>query len=255
MHASSMTSESRWLAALTLSLASLAANAQDITVSAAASLSNAFKDIAAQFEAANPDVSVRLNIAASGVLLQQIEQGAPVDIFASADQTTMDRAAKQSLIDTASRKDFVSNSLVLVQPTDRAYTVGTLDDLKGDKVRRIAIGKPGTVPAGRYTEQALTAANLWVTLQPRIIYADNVRQVLDYVARGEVDAGFVYKTDAQLKSRDVDILLTPGNHDPLTYPIAIVSQSKAKAMAQKFIDYLATAPARDILDGYGFGAP
>ncbi len=254
-HTKPMVARAKWLAALALGFASLAVSAQDLTVSAAASLSNAFKDVAAKFEAAHPGVSIKLNTAASGVLLQQINQGAPVDVFASADQATMDRAAQQSLIDTASRRNFVSNSLVLVQPKDHAYTVKTLDDLKSDKVRRIAVGKPETVPAGRYTEQSLTAAKLWDVLQPRIVYAENVRQVLDYTSRGEVDVGFVYRTDAILKKQDVVIQLTAGNHAPLTYPIAVVSQSKEKALAQKFLDYLATPPAREILDGYGFGAP
>ncbi len=244
----------RLIATLALTALPLFAHAAEVTVSAAASLTNAFKDLAQQFEAANPGTTVRLNFAASGTLLQQISQGAPVDVFASADQATMDRAASQNLIDTATRRDFVTNSVVLVTPTQQ-QDIKRLEDLSDAKVQRIAVGKTATVPVGRYTQEALTHAKLWDSLQPKFVQADSVRQVLDYVARGEVDAGFVYRTDAAVMADKVRIALTAGGHTPVAYPVAIVRDAPQPELAKKFQAHLDTPAAREVLDRYGFGRP
>jgi molybdate transport system substrate-binding protein len=233
----------------------LLASAQQITVSTAASLTDAFKELGPKFEATQPGATVRFNFAASGVLLQQISQGAPVDVFVSADQDTMDRGAAQKLIDTDTRKDFVSNSLVLIEPGKDGVGIKSLQDLGGTKVRKIAIGKVATVPAGRYTKQVLDSANLWTTLEPKFVQADNVRQVLDYVGRGEAEAGFVYRTDAAILGDKVKIVLTTTGHTPVSYPIAIVSDSKQKALAKNFIAFLFTDAAQQVLAKYGFGKP
>jgi len=233
----------------------LGAAAQQITVSAAASLTDAFKEIGPKFEAAKAGASVRFNFAASGVLLQQIGQGAPVDVFASADQDTMNRGVEQKVIDTATRKDFVTNSLVLVEPAKDAVGVKTLQDLSGASVKKIAVGKVATVPVGRYTKQVLDNANLWTTLEPKFVQADSVRQVLDYVSRGEVEAGFVYRTDAAVAGDKVKIAFTPTGHTPVTYPIAVVADSKQKALAGDFINFLSTPAAQEVLTRYGFGKP
>ena len=241
------------LPALLLST-TLSANAAQITVSAAASLSDAFREIAAGFERAHPGTTVRLNTAASGVLLQQIEQGAPVDVFASADQATMDRAAKAGRIDEASRRDFVSNSLVLVEPAQGGLGLQRFDDLEQASVERIAIGKPQTVPAGRYTQQVLTRAGLWETLQAKFVQADSVRQALDYVSRGEVEAGFVYRTDATLMADKVRIAAMAADAR-VSYPVAIVAESRSKAEATAFLDFLGQNEARGILARFGFEQP
>jgi molybdate transport system substrate-binding protein len=233
----------------------LLANAQQITVSTAASLTDAFKELGPKFEATQPGATVRFNFAASGVLLQQINQGAPVDVFVSADQDTMDRGAAQKLIDTDTRKDFVSNSLVLIEPGKDGPGLKGLQDLGGANVRKIAIGKVATVPAGRYTKQVLDNANLWSTLEPKFVQADNVRQVLDYVSRGEAEAGFVYRTDATLLGGKVKIVLTTTGHTPVSYPIAVVADSKQKALAKSFIAFLFTDAAQQVLARYGFGKP
>ncbi|VCU68342.1 Molybdate-binding periplasmic protein precursor [Pigmentiphaga humi] len=243
-------------AALFLSLAlPLSASAQELTVSAAASLTNAFKEIGQQFEKNHPGTNVRLNFAASGTLLQQMAQGAPVDVFASADQATMDKAVAQKLIDTATRKDFATNSLVLIAPLQGGPAIGSLQDLSGAAVKRIAIGKTATVPVGNYTKEALESAKLWEPLQPKFIQADSVRQVLDYVSRGEVDAGFVYRTDAAVMQDKVKIVLTAGGHTPVSYPVAQLAESKHKALAGSFVDFLLSVPGQEILGRYGFGKP
>jgi len=233
----------------------LAAAAQQLTVSAAASLTEAFKEIGRKFEATKSGVTVRYNFAASGVLIQQISQGAPVDVFASADQETMNRGVEQKLIDADTRRDFAANTVVLVAPAQGGPDLKTLADLSRPEVKRIAIGKTETVPVGRYTKQSLEAANLWAPLQPKFVQADSVRQVLDYVARGEVEAGFVYRTDAAIMADKVKVALVAGGHMPVTYPVAVVSESRQKALAKEFAEYLRSPAAQDVLARFGFARP
>ena len=229
--------------------------AQQITVSAAASLTEAFKEIGQKFEATKSGVTVRYNFAASGVLIQQIAQGAPVDVFASADQETMNRGAEQKLVDLDTRRDFAANSVVLVAPAQGGPELKSLADLSKPEVKRIAIGKTETVPVGRYTKQSLAAANLWAPLQPKLVQADSVRQVLDYVARGEVEAGFVYRSDAAIMADKAKVALTAGGHTPVTYPVAVVSESRQKALAKEFAEYLRSPAAQDVLARFGFTKP
>ena len=248
---------SNWRSALCGALVALPvlAAAQSITVSAAASLTDAFRQIGSRFEVATPGVSVRFNFAASGVLLQQIAQGAPVDVFASADAETMDRAAAQMLIDRDTRRDFAANSVVLIAPAGGGAAIRALADLQAPAIRRIAIGKVTTVPVGRYTKQVLEGARLWTALEPRFVQADSVRQVLDYVARAEVEAGFVYRTDAASMADKVRVVLSADGHAPVRYPAAVVADSRQKAAARAFVAYLAAPPAQQVLARLGFGAP
>jgi len=247
------------LAALLFVTLPAGALAQQITVSAAASLTDAFKEIGAKFEAARPGTTVRFNFAASGVLLQQIGQGAPVDVLATADEETMDRATLQKLVDTATRRDFASNSVVLVVPAQGGPAVTSLADLAGPQVKRIAIGKTATVPVGRYTKQLLEAAGLWTALEPKFVRADSVRQVLDYVARGEVEAGFVYRTDAALMADKVRVVLlpafAPAGQAAVRYPVAVVGESRNALLAREFAAYLAAPAAQSVLARFGFAPP
>lgn len=236
---------------LLLLLLPLSVQAQDLTVSAAASLAEAFKALAPGFEAAHPGVKLRFNFAGSGQLLQQIAQGAPVDVFASADDATMDRA--QPFIAPATRRAFAGNALVLVTPP--GSDIGSLYDLHQSGVKRIALGKPATVPAGRYTQQALESVRLWQALQRKIVPADHVRQVLDYVARGEVEAGFVYRSDAQQAGPRVRVAMTVSGHEPVRYPVAVVAGSRQPRLAQAFVDYLLGRAAQAELRQRGFDAP
>ncbi|KQP39820.1 molybdate ABC transporter substrate-binding protein [Pseudorhodoferax sp. Leaf274] len=244
------------VASLVLALALPAASwAQQITVSAAASLTDAFKELAPKFEASKPGSTVRFNFAASGVLLQQISQGAPVDVFASADQETMNRADAQKLVDATSRKNFVTNSLVLIEPAQGGVGVKSLQDLGGAAIKKIAVGKTATVPVGRYTKEVLDAANLWTPLEPKFVQADSVRQVLDYVSRGEVEAGFVYRTDAAIAGDKVKVVASPQGATPVSYPIAVVADSKNKAAANDFIAFVNSEAGQQVLARYGFGKP
>lgn len=226
-------------------------NADDLTVSAAASLSNAFGEIAKAYEAQHPETHVVLNFASSDVLLKQIEQGAPADVFASADEATMDRAASGGKIQAETRKDFATNSLVLIVPSGAAVPI-RISNLADRTYVRIAIGNPDFVPAGRYTRQALTDAHLWVALRSKFVQAQNVRQALDYVARGEAEAGFVYATDAATQSNKVQIALTVPTSTPVRYPCAVVATSTHQVAAGDFVNFLLSVQSKNVLGKFGF---
>ncbi len=241
---------------LTLGLAfSTLAGATDVIVSAAASLTNAFTEIGKEYETAHPGDRVQFNFGASGSLLQQIARGAPVDVFAAADQETMDRAEKRNLLVKGPREDFASNRLVVVVPKDSSVTFRDLTDLSSDAIRRIALGIPDSVPAGRYAKGALEAAKLWEALQPKYVYTQNVRQSLDYVMRGETDAGFVYATDAELVKGKVRTALEVPTATPIRYPIAAVKGNGQEMHARKFVTFIQSEAAQRILLKYGFGKP
>lgn len=236
-------------------LLSLQASAADLIVSAAASLTNAFKELAPMFEAQNPGTKVQYNFGSSGALLQQISKGAPADVFASADQETMDQAQKESLVAAGERRDFVSNALVVVVPGDAKATPKAVGDLTGQAYGKIAIGLPASVPVGRYTLGVLEKAKLWGAIEPKMIPAQNVRQALDYVARGEVDAGFVYATDAALMPDKVKVAFGVPTEVPILYPIAPIAGSANAAEAKKFVSFVLTPQAQAVLSKYGFGKP
>ena len=231
------------------------ASAADLLVCAASSLTNAFTDVARGYEGAHPGSKVALNFGASGVLLQQLVRGAPADVLAAADEETMDRAHAQGLIDGATRRDFAGNSLVLVVPKDSRALLTKLPDLGGSAVRRIAIGNAAVVPVGRYSRYAIDGAGLWPLVAPKAIITQNVRQSLDYVARGEVDAGFVYASDAfQFKDR-VKVAFTVPLDTPIRYPVAATKASTNQVEARGFIAYLASPAGQAILARHGFTAP
>ena len=243
----------RILTALAAAIAQ-GAFAADITVSAAASLTDAFGDIAKAYQAKYPDAKIDLNFAGSGALLQQISKGAPVDVFASADTVTMDKAA--DYIDPATRQNFVENRLVVIMPKDAKWDGKDLAALLDDKaLKRIAIAHVENVPVGRYTKGALEKAGLWDKLGERNLPTQNVRQSLDYVARGEADAGFVYATDAAIMPDKVKIVLEVPLDKALVYPIAVLKNSKAADESKRFVAFVTGADGQNILQGYGFSAP
>ena len=229
-----------------------AAAADDIIVSAAASLTQALTAVTKAFEAEQDSVKVTLNFAASGALLQQMESGAPVDVFLSANQSFMNKAAEKNLIRVATRKDFVKNNLVLAVPNEAAGKITTLADVTKKEIERVSIGHPDSVPAGRYAKQALIAANIWDAIQEKLIYGNSVRQVLDYLMRGEVDAGLVYSTDAKLAEEKVTVVEKVATSDPIVYCLAVTASTAKEKTAQSFVDFVLSSKGQDVLAGFGF---
>ncbi|MFJ5381447.1 molybdate ABC transporter substrate-binding protein [Cupriavidus sp. CER94] len=242
-------------ALLALTLAAPSAFAADLVVSAAASLTNAFKQLGEQFERAHPDTRVVLNFGASDVLMQQIVKGAPADVFASADQSAMDKAEAEKVVQAATRKDFAANAIVLIVPHDSKLNIAAPKDLTRADIRRVAYGNPSSVPVGRYTKGALASQGLWDAVEAKGVPAQNVRQALDYVARGEVDAGFVFATDAAVMPEKVKVAARVPAATPVTYPIAVTTQSRQAPQANAFVQYVLSPEGQATLARYGFQKP
>lgn len=237
---------------LSISIASNILQAKELIVSAAASLNNAFQELATKYEAKHPGTKILFNFAASGTLLQQIDKGAPTDVFASADQDTMNQAQQKQLIIESSRENFINNTLVVITPIYSVLDIRSLNELDQSAIKKIAIGNPAYVPAGSYTQQVLMASKQWQALNNKFIYTQNVRQALDYVSRSEVEAGFVYGSDAAIMKDKVKVVFTVPLTKPVSYPIAIVARSEQQQLAQDFIAYTLTNEAQQILIKYGF---
>ena len=234
-----------------LTSAVLAAHAAELTVFAAASLADAFKTLGPAYAAATGD-TVRFNFGASGTLARQIKEGAPADVIVSADELRMDQLANGGLLLAGTRRTLLANTLVLVVATD-STTVKTLADLAQPGVRRIAFGDPATVPVGTYAKDYLGKLGFWESLQPKAVFLDNVRAVLATVESGNADAGLVYQTDA-LSSKKVKIAVAvPRAEGPsITYPAAVVKESKSPDAAKKFLLWLAGPQAQTVFACHGF---
>jgi molybdate transport system substrate-binding protein len=228
--------------------------AEELTVSAAISLKNAFEEAGRLFEGRHQGTRVLFNFGASGDLSRQIAAGAPVDVFASAALKDMDDLERQGLVRPGTRINFVGNTMVLVVPSHTPVALKTFQDLKDPRIKRIAIGNPQTVPAGRYAQEVLTYFKLWEPLKEKLVQAENVRQVLDYTARKEVEAGLVYSTDARTRAKEIKVVaIAPeDSHKPILYPLALVQGTKKEAAAKTFVDLLLSKEGKEILQRYGF---
>jgi molybdate transport system substrate-binding protein len=230
-----------------------AAHADELIVSAAASLTNAFRTVATAFEKAHPSTKVVLNFGASDTLLQQIVNGAPADVFASADEKAMDKAVEAKAVVSGTRRNFATNSLVLIVPADSRLTVQSLRAaLAQPAVKHVALGNPAWVPAGRYAKEALQHEGAWDVVEPKAVLATNVRESLDYVARGEAEAGFVFGTDAAMMPNAVKIAAIVPTQTPVVYPIALVQGSAHTADARTFAEFVLSESGQAILAKYGF---
>jgi molybdate transport system substrate-binding protein len=247
----------RWILPIVLALPLPAgARAEAARVACAISLKEAVTEVAAAFKAEGRG-EVQFTFGSSGQLQAQIEYGAPLDAFISAAHEQVDQLVEAKRAEGASKHVVASNSLVLVVPASAQAAPTSLKALADARVKRVAVGEPKTVPAGRYAEQALHAAGVDETLKGRLVYGANVRQVLDYVERGEVDAGVVYATDARESRERVRVAsrIDPRLHDPVEYPAVLILDSRRRKAAGAFLDYLGTEKARDILTSHGFTTP
>ena len=226
------------------------ARADEITVSAAASLKDALTRIAANYAKAKPDTKINFNFGSSGTLQKQIEAGAPVDLFISAADKNMDALAAQGAIDTSLRRLLARGELVLIAP--KGSKLKSIKELRLSSVQAVALGGPG-VPAGDYARQTLGALKLSEVVSPKLVLGKDVRSVLAQVAAGNVDAGFVYRTDA-LTSPEVRIVVVapPKSHTPVRYPMAVVKDAPNRGGAVSFLAYLQSRSAKKVLKKFGF---
>ena len=223
----------------------------ELNISAAASLKEAMADLEAAYTSKNPEVSFVINYGSSGSLQQQIEQGAPCDLFISAGEKQMTALEEEGLLLDGTNKDLVKNSLVLVTSNDSE--ISSIDNLNSDAVSKIALGEPSSVPAGKYADETLTSLAIKDSLNNKLVFAKDVKEVLAWTASGNADAGFVYLSDA-LSSDGVKIVETISEeyHSPITYPVAIVKDSDDIDAAKAFEDFLFTDEAQEIFEKYGY---
>ena len=238
-----------------LVLVSLVANAEKLTVFAAASLTNALSDISFQFEKDKASAKITQSFAASSTLAKQIENGAPADVFISADTKWMNYLQDKKLIDTTSRKELLGNKLVLIAPKGRGFNVkfDKSFDLSKAFEGRLCTGDIDSVPAGIYAKESLTKLKWWDAVKTRIVGAQDVRGALTFVERAECAAGIVYETDAKISSK-VEIVGTfpEASHKPIVYPMAVVANAKNVQTANDYLLYLQSNTALDIFKKYGF---
>jgi molybdate transport system substrate-binding protein len=243
---------SRFLPILLYFLFAVPATAEEIHVFAAASLTDALQEIAAAYEKASGD-KVLLNLGASSALARQIQEGAPADLFFSADEAKMDELEKRSLVLKGTRKSLLSNTLVIVVPSDSSLKISSARDLTDSRIRAVALAEPQSVPAGIYAKEYLRSIRLWSKVIGKVVPTENVRGALAAVESGNVEAGIVYKTDAQI-SRKVKIAVEiPAAGGPkISYPLAVMAESRQQEAARKLLAYLESPAALDVFRRYGF---
>lgn len=223
-----------------------------LTISAAASLIDALNEIKSAYSNEADDVNITYNFASSGSLQQQIENGAEVDLFISAAQKQMDSLKKNGFVEEQSIKNIIGNELVLIVPINSDLSVN-FEQLNQDKVKKLGMGEPKSVPAGQYAQQVFNNLNIIEKLKTKVVYAKNVRTVLTWVEREEVDAGIVYKTDAKSSKKVKIIAKAPdGSYNPILYPASIINSSKNKLAAKNFLNFLSSDKSKSIFEELGF---
>jgi molybdate transport system substrate-binding protein len=226
-----------------------------LLVSAAASLKDALQEIKPLYQQSKQNVTVNYNFGASGALQQQIEQGAPVDIFISAAKKQMDALEQKGLLVRGTRGILAKNRLVLIVPKN-AVGITNFNSLADAKVKKIAVGEFRSVPAGQYAEQVFQKVGILQQVKPKLVYANNVRQVLASVESGNADAGLVYATDARLSGKvKVAIAADEKFHSPIIYPMAVLKNSKNLQPAKEFVQFLSSNQAKAVLKKYEFILP
>lgn len=235
-----------------LLMLTLTVPAAEITVFAAASLTDSLKQIAAVYEKQSGD-KITFNFGASSTLARQIEEGAPVDIFFSADEAKMDGLEKKDLIDKSTRKSRLGNALVVVVPINSALAIKSAADLTNTAINKIALADTKAVPAGIYAKAWLEKEQLWTTIEPKVVPTENVRGALAAVESENAEAGVVYKTDAGISKKVKIAYEVPVTDTPkITYPMALVKESKQPEAGKKFLDCLASEDAGQVFQRFGF---
>lgn len=225
---------------------------ETVRVSAAASLGDVLKEIDVLFEK-QTGIAVELNLGASNALARQIEEGAPVDVFFSADLAKMEGLAAKGLVEKSTQESQLSNALVVVVPSDSSLKLEAAQDLAGDAVKKIAVGDPKAVPAGIYARQWLTDIKVWSAVEPKLVATESVRAALAAVAAGNAEAGIVYKTDAAISPKVKIALQVTGAEAPqITYPMALLKEAPHAAAGRKYLEFLDSQEAKALFEKSGF---
>jgi len=224
-----------------------------LTVSAAISLSPALAEIKTVYQGSNPNVTITYNFGASGALEQQIQQGAPVDVFLSAATKQMDALQQANLLINDTRRNLLTNRLVLIT-AKKGVVLSDFKQLTETRIKKIAIGEPKSVPVGQYAQEMLSQLGLWQQVLPKLVLGNNVRQVLTFVESGNADAGIVYATDAKASPKVAVRATAAANlHSPIVYPLAVMKSSRNPAAAKAFVEFLGGDRAKIVFLKYGFG--
>lgn len=230
------------------------AQSTTLLVGAAASLQNALQELDPIFERNNSGVAINYNFAASGPLQRQIEQGAPIDVFVSAATPQMNALERANLLLPGTRRNLLTNRLVLIVPSNSSLGLTGFRQLTNSNVRKIAVGEPRSVPAGKYAEEVLTNLGILNSLRSKFVYGNSVRNVLSAVESGNADAGIVYLTDAKISNQVRQVATAPSNlHSPIVYPIAVVRASRHPQTARAYAQFLRSGAAQTVFRRYGFG--
>ena len=225
----------------------------ELLVSAAASLTDVMGELADAYKGIEPEVDLTFTFGSSGALQAQIEEGDPVDVFMSAAQKQMEALKSGDLMLDNTIKTLLVNKVVLITPKDSDLGISSFDDLKDGNVKKIAIGDPGNVPVGQYSEEIFQNLDLKDKVQSKLILGNDVRAVLTWVENGEVDCGIVYATDAFTTDKVNIVTEAPeGSHKEVTYPVGVVKDSKHPDESKAFLDFLSTEKAVSIFEKYGF---
>ena len=225
----------------------------ELHVAAAASLTDAMKELSAMYEKDNPDVKFVFNFGSSGALQQAIENGGETDLFFSAAQKQMDALEKSGNLADGTRKNLLRNEVVLIVPKVDAKPIKAFEDLTGDNIQRVALGEPKGVPVGQYSEEILTNLGILDAVKAKAVYGSDVRQVLSWVETGDADCGIVYATDAAVSDKVNVVATAPENsHKPVIYPAAVIKDTKKLDAAKKFLDFVSSDAAKKVFEKYGF---
>ena len=223
-----------------------------LTISAAASLKGAIEEIKTVYKEEKPNVTLTCNFGSSGSLQQQIEQGAEVDIFFSAAAKQMNALQEKGLIIEDTRKDILENKIVLIVPKD-VTTVNDFTDLESDNVKKIALGEFKSVPVGQYSEEVLKSLNIMESIESKVVFGKDVKEVLTWVETGNADAGMVYETDSKVSDKVRIVAYAPeGSHKKVVYPASIIKDSKNIEASKEFMNFLCSGKAKSIFEEYGF---
>lgn len=226
-----------------------------LNISAAISMKDALEQVAKSYSKEHENVKVVYNFASSGVLMSQIEEGAPVDIFISAGKKQVQELEDKGLILKDCSEIIVSNKLVLIKPKQADLKLDNLEELTGNGVKKVAVGNPVTVPAGQYAKAALEGQGIWNKIKSKLVFTNDVRQVLSYAETGNIDAGIVYSSDALLSARVEAVAIDTKLYPSIKYPAVIIKDSENAAMSKEFLQFCLSEKAQKIFKSYGFAPP